>query len=92
MYYSGLPAILNIDLNFIKNRGDSLRWPRHTLYPLKLALTSPTSGGRSVGIVRLRTKATEFVLFLFVCLLVSHMKYCFALRLCYDAISTNGAT
>jgi hypothetical protein len=27
-----------------------------------LALTSPTSGGRSVGIVRLRTKATEFSL------------------------------
>jgi hypothetical protein len=25
-----------------------------------LALTSPTSGGRSIGIVRLRTKATEF--------------------------------
>jgi hypothetical protein len=25
-----------------------------------LALTSPTSGGRSVGIVRLRTKAAEF--------------------------------
>jgi hypothetical protein len=31
---------------------------------LKLALTSPTSSGRSVGIVRLRTKATEFVFFL----------------------------
>jgi hypothetical protein len=30
------------------------------LYPQKMALTSPTSGGRSVGIVRLRTKATEF--------------------------------
>jgi len=30
------------------------------LYPQKLALTSPTSGGRSVGIVRMRTKATEF--------------------------------
>jgi hypothetical protein len=30
-----------------------------TLYPLKLARTSPTSGGRSVGIVHLRTKATE---------------------------------
>ena len=30
------------------------------LYPQKLALTSPTGGGRSVGIVRLRTKATEF--------------------------------
>jgi hypothetical protein len=25
-----------------------------------LALTSPTGGGRSVGIVRSRTKATEF--------------------------------
>ena len=27
-----------------------------------LALTSPTGGGRSVGIVRSRTKATEFIL------------------------------
>jgi hypothetical protein len=42
------------------DRGDTLRWPRDTLYPQKLALTSPTSGGSSVGIVRLRTKATEF--------------------------------
>ena len=31
------------------------------LYPQKLALTSPTGGGRSVGIVRVRTKATELV-------------------------------
>ena len=31
-----------------------------TLYPQKLALTSPTGGGRSVGIVRVRTKTTEF--------------------------------
>ena len=31
------------------------------LYPQKLALTSPTGGGRSVGIVRSRTKATEFI-------------------------------
>jgi hypothetical protein len=31
------------------------------LYPQKFALTSPTSGGRSVGIVRSRTKATELV-------------------------------
>jgi len=30
------------------------------LYPPKLVLTSPTGGGRSVGIVRVRTKATEF--------------------------------
>ena len=29
------------------------------LYPQKLALTSPTGGGRSVGIVRSRTKATD---------------------------------
>jgi hypothetical protein len=36
--------------------------PRNTLYPQKLALSSPTSGGRPVGIVRLRTKATEFSL------------------------------
>ena len=30
------------------------------LYPQKLSLTSPTVGGRSVGIVCSRTKATEF--------------------------------
>jgi hypothetical protein len=30
-------------------------------YIRTLALTSPTGGGRSVGIVRSRTKATEFV-------------------------------
>jgi hypothetical protein len=32
------------------------------LFPQKLALTSPTSGGRSVGIVRSRTQATELVI------------------------------
>jgi hypothetical protein len=31
----------------------------------KLAITSPTSGGRSAGIVRSRTQATEFSLVLF---------------------------
>jgi hypothetical protein len=41
------------------SRRDLSRWPRDTFYPQKLALTSPTSDGRSVGIVRLRTKATE---------------------------------
>jgi len=34
------------------------------LYPQKLALTSPTGGSRSVGIVRSRTKATKFSLVL----------------------------
>ena len=38
-----------------------IRWADHVtpLYSQKLALTSPTGGGRSVCIVRLRTKATE---------------------------------
>jgi hypothetical protein len=40
--------------------GNPLRCPRDTLYPQKLALTSPICGGRSVGIVRSRTTATEF--------------------------------
>jgi hypothetical protein len=41
--------------------GDSLHWPCDTLYMQKLALTSPKSSGRSVSIVRSRTKATEFI-------------------------------
>jgi hypothetical protein len=41
-------------------RRDPSRSPRDTLYPHKLAPTSSTSGGRSAGIVRPRTQATEF--------------------------------
>jgi hypothetical protein len=41
-------------------RKDPLCWPRNTLYPKTLALTSPTSSGRSVGIVRSGAEATEF--------------------------------
>jgi hypothetical protein len=41
------------------DRMDHSRWPPDTLYPEKLALTSPTSGIRSVGIVRSRTQAKE---------------------------------
>jgi hypothetical protein len=37
--------------NRINGLGDPLRWPRDTLYPQKLSVTSPTSGG---------LKATEF--------------------------------
>jgi hypothetical protein len=40
------------------------RRPCGILYPQNLALTSPTSGGRSVGIVCSRAQAKEF----FVCL------------------------
>jgi hypothetical protein len=45
-------------------RRDPSRWPRGTLYPQKLAITSPTSGGRSVHIVHSRTHAMEFSLVL----------------------------
>jgi hypothetical protein len=42
------------------SRGDPLRWPRDTLYQLKLALTS-AGCGCSVGIIRLRTKTTQII-------------------------------
>jgi hypothetical protein len=45
-------------------RRDPSLWPRGTLYPQKLALTSLIIVGRSVGIVHLRTKATELSLIL----------------------------
>jgi hypothetical protein len=41
-------------------RRDPSRCPLGTLYPQKLAITSPTSGGRSVGIVLSRTQTMEF--------------------------------
>jgi hypothetical protein len=48
----------------LENRGydrrQPSRWPRGTRYPQKFALTSPTSGGPSVGIVRSWTQAMEF--------------------------------
>jgi hypothetical protein len=40
--------------------GHPLSCPREIIYSQKLAITSPTSGYRSVGIVRSRSKATEF--------------------------------
>jgi hypothetical protein len=42
-------------------RRDRSRLPRGTLYPQKLAITSPTSGGRSVGRVCSRTQTMESV-------------------------------
>jgi hypothetical protein len=42
-------------------RGSAALTTRHPLYPQKLTLTSPTSGGRSVSIVRSWTEATEFL-------------------------------
>jgi hypothetical protein len=54
--------------HFLRSSGSGTRsnqpreytWPRDTLYPQKLPLTSPTSGGHSVGTVRWRTQVTEF--------------------------------
>jgi hypothetical protein len=43
-------------------RRDSSRWQHGTLYTQQLALTSSTSGGRSVSTVRSRTQAREFSL------------------------------
>jgi hypothetical protein len=54
-------------------RRNPSHWPRGTLYPKKLALTSPTKGCLSVGIVRSRTQATEFFLvFLWAFVYVRH--------------------
>jgi hypothetical protein len=47
------------------DRRDSWRWPRNTLYPLKLAVASLTGGDRSIGIVRLRTKNHGVFFFFF---------------------------
>jgi hypothetical protein len=45
---------------------DPSRLPLRSLYPQNLALTSQTSGGRSVGIVGSRTQAMEFSLSLII--------------------------
>jgi hypothetical protein len=60
MTYAVFKCLFGSRKTEINGRGDPLRRSRDILYPQKLALTSPTSDGRSVGIVRLRTKAAEF--------------------------------
>jgi hypothetical protein len=53
------------------SRGSAALTTRHpSLRKKQLALTLPTSGGLSVGIVRSRTKTTECFVCLFVCLCV----------------------
>jgi hypothetical protein len=66
-------------------RRDPSRWPRGTLYPQKLAITSPTSGGRSVGIVRSRYQTMEFV-----CLFFYLVTQCQYLGLTTKDRATNG--
>jgi hypothetical protein len=47
-----------------ENTAEEIRHADHVAPSIRkrLALTSPTSGGRSVGVVRSRTQATEFSL------------------------------
>jgi hypothetical protein len=52
-------------------RRDPLCWPHDILYQKKLTLTSPTSGGRSVSIIRSRTEATYLFIYLFI-----YFKFC----------------
>jgi hypothetical protein len=53
----------------LENR-DLSHWPRDTLYQQKLAQTSLTNSGLSVGIVRSQTKAMELFLLVFLLLLL----------------------
>jgi hypothetical protein len=53
--------IISLEIREYGHR-DPSRCPRGTLYPQKLTLTSPTGCGRPVGVVCLRTQATEFSL------------------------------
>jgi hypothetical protein len=59
------PSPFTVKTRNLNCSGNSLRSPRNTLYQQRLALTSPTSGGRSVGIVSLRTMAAEISFFFF---------------------------
>jgi hypothetical protein len=44
----------------VRKKNSSSDLENRKFYPQKLALTSPTSGGCLIGIVRLRTQAMEF--------------------------------
>jgi hypothetical protein len=66
-------AQLHLNSSLVSNSGIVSRehgrrnpshWPRGTFRPQKLAQISPTCGGRSVGIVRSWTQATDFGLVL----------------------------
>jgi hypothetical protein len=50
--------------SYLENREygsrDPSRWPRGTFYPHKLTITSPKSGGSSVGTVHPRTETMEY--------------------------------
>jgi hypothetical protein len=56
--YTFIPGV---EIREYGHRGPS-HWLRDTVYPQKLALTSPTSGGRSVGVIFLHSKDMQSVL------------------------------
>jgi hypothetical protein len=63
-----VPSFIKIGSSIQKLIGEDTqteRWshkPTLILFQNKVALTSPTNGGRSIVIVRLRSKATELLL------------------------------
>jgi hypothetical protein len=56
------------------------------LYPQTLALTSPTSGGISVGIVRLQTKATELLVLVIIPFFPSSFELLFVFLYCFPSL------
>jgi hypothetical protein len=75
-----------------QGRRDPSRWPRVNLYPQKLALTSPISGGGSVGIVRSLAQAIEFVLVLVMIQPLFHTQVCAPEDLCHDLVTQHLTT
>ena len=63
--YLNKKVAASIQKTEINGRGDPYADHVTPLYPQKLALTSPTGDGRTVDIVRSRTKATKFFSLLF---------------------------
>jgi hypothetical protein len=61
--------------NEINGRADPFRRPLGTLYPLKLALTSPTSDGRSVCIFRLQITGHGVYVVFILCLCCPVFRY-----------------
>jgi hypothetical protein len=61
------------NLNYVR-RGSVTLSMRHPSNSKKLALSWPTSGSPSIGIVRSRTQATEFVFLLFVFVLYATLR------------------
>jgi hypothetical protein len=62
-----------LENRYYGRRGSAALTTQHPSISKNLALTLPTSGSCSVGIVRSQTQATEFVLVLFV------FRYCYFL-------------